>query len=264
MGLVAQPRKVFTKELLVKRNLLIAVIATAALALPLAAQDADALLAGCAIPGSADSLSASVSVKIYRIDGSLSKHEVRYLARSSEGHSDRLALAQAPERFVDSKFLSVAEGQYVYGRSTGTRPLGSSGAARDFLGSDLSFEDLAAPNPTASRNAIVGAETAAGLDCYIVESIGATGSSYAKALRWVAKDGGLLVKAELFNAKGKAVKSIAVTALEEVDGRACARSVEVRDLVHGSSTVLEFKDLRLGAALPAGIFSPDSLATASL
>lgn len=247
-----------------KRNLLIAAIAIAALALPLAAQDADTILAGCAIPGSADSLSASVSVRIYRIDGSLAKREVRYLARSSEGHSDRLALAQSPERLVYGKFLSLAEGQYVYGRSAGTRALGASEASRDFLGSDLSFEDLAAPNPAASRNTIVGTESVTGLDCYIVESLDAAGSSYAKAMRWVAKDGGLLVKAELFNAKGKAVKSVAVTAFDKVEGRICARSVEVRDLVHGSSTVLEFKDLRMGAELPAELFSPASLATASL
>jgi hypothetical protein len=115
-----------------------------------------------------------------------------------------------------------------------------------------------------TRNSIVGSEVVAGLDCSIVESVGGALSQYSKALRWVAKDSGLLVKAELFDAKGRAAKSIVVTALADVDGRSSARSVEVRDLVHGSSTTLEFTGVQYGVAAPADIFSPTSLATASL
>jgi hypothetical protein len=248
----------------VKRKLFIAALAAAALALPLSAQDANALLAGSAIPGSAETLSASVTLRIYGIDGSFAKREVRYLAQSREGRTSKLAQALSPEWLEDGKFLSAADGAYVYGRSRGMRALSSSDASRAFLGSNLSFEDLAAPNPAATRNRLVGSELAAGRDCYIVESLGEAGSQYAKALRWVAKDGGLLIKAELFNAKGKAVKSVAVTSFDSIDGRLCARGVEVKDLAHGSSTTLEFKDIRFGAALPADIFSPAALATASL
>ena len=247
-----------------KRKLFIASLAAAALALPLSAQDADALIASCAIPCASDALSASVMVKIYQVNGSVLKREVRYFAQSREGGSDRLALALAPKWLENGKFLSVADGNFVYSRNRGMRSLPPSDASRAFLGSDLSFEDLSAPDPAASRNKVVGSELAAGQDCYIVESLGAAEPQRAKVLRWVSKDGGLLVKAEHFNAKGKIVKIVAVTALQQTDGHTCARGVEVKDLAHGSSTTLEFKDIKLGSAFPADIFSPAALATASL
>jgi hypothetical protein len=248
----------------VKRKLLLAAFAAAALAIPLSAQDADALLAACALPGCADSVSASVTVRMFRIDGSMAKREVRYLAQERDGRTSRLVLALSPGGLEAGKFLSGSEGDFVYGRIGGTKALSSSDVSRAFLGSDLSFEELGVPDPRATRNAVIGSEVAAGLDCYIVESVGAAGARYSKTLRWVAKDGGLLVKAEHFNAKGKAVKSVAVTALVRIDGRPSARVAEARDLVRGTSTTLEFRDLRYGAAIPEGTFSPASLAVASL
>ena len=66
---------------------------------------------------------------------------------------------------------------------------------------------------------------------------------YAKVISWLDKESGGPLKAEAFDAKGKRVKEFEIGRVRKVEGEWQLKDMQIRDLVDGSRTTLEF-DLR--------------------
>ena len=141
--------------------------------------------------------------------------------------------------------------------------------AYSFAG-DFSLCDIAPPHPDEFVHRLLGTETIDGQECYMVESIHKTylddpaykekkKSLYSKTVSWIRKDNYLLVKADIFDQKGKPYKRFEALEVKEIDGTWTISKMVMQDLVKKHKTILAIKEIKHGAGLKSELFDVDKL-----
>jgi len=141
-----------------------------------------------------------------------------------------------------------------------TRYIRSSDKADNFMGSDMSYEDMSNRELDDYDYKIIGAESLAAVECFILESIpkAEAESSYSKIITWVAKEKLLPIQEHFYNQKGELwkVKTIEFTKIKDYD---FLKSIIVKDLLSNHSTELKMKDVELDGGLDETIFQEKNL-----
>jgi len=213
-------------------------------------------------------LSARVRMEI-TVKGE-AKHRVFRLMMRREGVDYRaLITLLEPVAMEETRFLVVAERgspnrQWAYFPDLDlVRPIAGRDQDDPFLGSDISYADLAGGahlDDLAHR--LVGEEDVEGVPCYVMEGIPRHRITYGKLRGWVRKDNFLTIRAVFYDEDGKPVKQARLTDVHEVDGVPIAHRIEMENLVAQSGTVLTLGELRINLGLPLELFSEDSLGAA--
>ena len=159
----------------------------------------------------------------------------------------------APERAVIIHRAGKPN-EYQYARGTNAlKPLSPNDIYQPLAGSDFALPDLGMDFLHWPAQRITMTQMIKGRWCNVLESSNAAPvlSGYAKVISWLDKESGGPLKAEAFDASGKRVKEFEIGRVKKVEGEWQLKDMQIRDLIDGSRTTLEF-DLRSRDEEPAG------------
>lgn len=188
------------------------------------------------------------------------------LLREGVNYRAVIALLEPPE-LAGTRFLIVAERgrrnrQWAYFPDLdAVRPIAGRSQEDAFLGSDLTYADLAGGahlDDLAHR--LLGEDVVDGAPCYLMEGMPRHEIAYGKLQGWVRKDLFVAVRARFFDRTGHALKEARLSEIREVSGARLAHRIEMRSLVKDSWTVLALKDVRINQRLPSHRFTEEALA----
>jgi outer membrane lipoprotein-sorting protein len=144
--------------------------------------------------------------------------------------------------------------EYLYARGTNVpKPLAPAAMYQPVAASDFALPDFGMDFLHWPLQRIVKTEMIKSRWANVLESLNpaAPAGGYTKVISWLDKESGGPLKAEAFNAQGKRVKEFEIGRVKKVEGEWQLKDMQIRDLVDGSRTTLEF-DLRSRDEEPVG------------
>ena len=178
----------------------------------------------------------------------------------TDGDERALALVKAPARDAGQAFLRVGDNLWIYNpRLKRSLRLPPSGRNESFLGSDISYSDLAGRDAEQDYRPRIAGESPGAILLELLPRAGAP-TPYGK----------LLVKAQtptyaplewtFYDQRGNAVKRVTFSGHIRVGGRLFPTRTVVEDLLRsGYRTTGVFRDTRFGAAVPEACFTLQAL-----
>lgn len=138
--------------------------------------------------------------------------------------------------------------------------ISSDGKGDAFMGSDFSYDDLAARHPSRDTHAIIGSDTINGEACWIIESRAKDSSeAYSKTISWISKERLTGFKREYYDRKGVLLKTLAVQETKNIGGYLMITKTEMYNAQKNSRTRMEFADLKLDTGIAEDLFSERTL-----
>ena len=210
-------------------------------------------------------LSARIHMEI--VTGEETKTRVFELIMLREGVDYRAVITLLePEAMEGTRFLIVARRgkrnqQWAYFPDFDlVRPISGRNQDDPFLGSDISYADLAGgAHLDDLHHRLVGEEMLDGTPCYVMEGVPRHGIAYGKLRGWVRKDNFVTVQAVFFDENLDPLKEARLTDLRDVDGAPMAHRIEMKSLVDNSRTILSLDELRINQDLPSDFFTESAL-----
>lgn len=219
-----------------------------------------------AVESKVQDLSARVRMEI--TTGEKKKERVFDLALRREGVNYRAVISlREPPEMAGTRFLVLAERgkrnrNWAYFPDLDeVRPIASRSQDDPFLGSDLSYADLAGgAHLDDLLHRLLGEELVDGAPCYVMEGTPRHEVSYGKLLGWVRKDSFTTARARFFDRAGKPLKEVHLSELKESGGVPFAHRIVVESLVKDSRTVLVFDAVKTNQRLSEDAFTEAALA----
>ena len=168
----------------------------------------------------------------------------------------------APARDKGTRMLRTADEMWMYLPSVErTQKISGHMLRQGMMGSDVSYEDMM--STTALRktyDATVRPETEQidGHTCYVVDLTAKDESAtYATRVSWVDTKSSIPIKQELYALSGMLIKTWKMGDIQDFEGgRQFPMKMEVVDEVKkGSTTTLEFSEMKFGVDLEAEVFT---------
>ena len=228
------------------------------LSLGLASAQEDALSMVDRILGNlrGESQVATLNMQVIRPD-----EEDTYTMRIySEGESRGLTRVIAPPRDAGQAFLNDGDNVFIYNpRLRRVLRLPPSGQSDSFLGSDISYDDLAGDDLRDNFGASILEETDASVTLELVPNPGAP-TPYGKVHLTAEKPSYAPTNITYFDQRDTAVKENILSNYAEVDGLYTPQRFEVKDLLEeGNLTVVTWQDAEFGVEIPESCFSQNAL-----
>lgn len=178
----------------------------------------------------------------------------------SEGEERALTRVIAPPRDAGQAFLSMDDNLFVYNpRLRRVLRLPPSGQSDSFLGSDISYNDLAGDDLRQFYTPSLLSEEDASITLELTPTAGAP-TPYGKLELTAEKPSLAPTQIVYYDQRGTAVKENLISEYAEVEGRYIPQRFEVRDLLEsGTQTVLTWEDAEFGAPIPEACFSERAL-----
>jgi len=178
----------------------------------------------------------------------------------SDGDQRSLVRVTEPPREAGQAFLSIGNNLLVYnprlGRSLRLPPSGRSNA---FLGSDLSYDDLAGGEYRDQYTATIAETNDRTVTLELVPKPEAP-TPYGKLVFTVLAESYAPQSLTFFDQRGNAVKRLSFGDFQQVDGRTIPQHFEVLDLLkEGYRTTAVYQDAQYGIDVPESCFSEAAL-----
>lgn len=139
-----------------------------------------------------------------------------------------------------------------------TKRIAGSERRGNFVGSDLSYEDLSPEKLEENQYTKSGEEQ----NAFIIEAVPVNkeDSGYSKRKIWLKKDSYLMIAAEYYDKKGNLLKTSKFTEIVALEvNKWRANRVEVKNVQNGHSTVMKTTDRKINAGLSEGEFTTREL-----
>ena len=211
------------------------------------AQDAASLLDTITSNLRGKSQAATLSMQVIRPD-----EENTYTMRIySEGESKGLTRVIAPPRDAGQAFLNDGDNVFIYNpRLRRVLRLPPSGQSDSFLGSDISYDDLAGDDLQENYSAKILEETDSSVTLELTPNPNAP-TPYGKVHLTAEKPSYAPTQITYFDQRNTAVKENILSDYAEVDGRYIPQKFEVKDLLtEGNMTVVTWQDAEFGVSIP--------------
>ena len=244
--------------------------ALCAAALPLAAQDAAALVRASRNRVNADTVSTRARMVIRARDGSVTERLLDQYSKDGPNGSRAVIVFQQPAGVRGTRFLSMqnASGgndQWIFLPSLGkVRRIAASEGSGSFMGTDFSYDDIASASRDTDRDVhrLLREEVLNGRTCYVIESTPKdSGYQYSRMIQWIDRETSVVYKLELFNRRNVQVKTIEMGNYRDVQGRLTVHSTTVTTLAEGTSTELVVEIIKYDDTIPDGVFTTAYLET---
>lgn len=140
-----------------------------------------------------------------------------------------------------------------------------------FMGSELSYSDIASPHLEDYQFKFLKEETCPSEEfkgqCQVIESLPVNDdvkerTGYSKSVNWVRSDNQMTVKSEHYNLEGELIKRMNASQIKQVDSQKnkwMAYKIRVEQLKTGKFTLLEFADVKINQPISAATFTPQNL-----
>ncbi|CAN5895187.1 hypothetical protein BH24DEI2_BH24DEI2_04750 [soil metagenome] len=178
----------------------------------------------------------------------------------SEGEAKGITRVIAPPRDAGQAFLNDGDNVFIYNpRLKRVLRLPPSGRSDSFLGSDISYDDLAGDDLRDNFAVSILEETKESVTLELVPAANAP-TPYGKVHLTAEKPSYAPTVITYFDQRGTAVKRNSLANYAEVAGRYIPQRLEVKDLLSpGNMTVVTWQDAEFGVTIPEACFSQNSL-----
>lgn len=134
--------------------------------------------------------------------------------------------------------------------------ISSEGRGDYFMGSDFTYDDLGDRHPSADTHTLTGSETIDGDPCWVVESVPKSPTDlYSRTVTWVSKEKSAGLKRDYYDKRGTLLKTLRVSSVELISGVWIIKKTEMRNVQKGTSTRMEFTDVRINTGITDSSFS---------
>lgn len=221
-----------------------------------AATDPQAVLKAIVDNQRGGSLRATLTLSVTRPD-----RQTQYVLEVvSDGSQRALTRVKAPAREAGQAFLRVGDNIQIYNPTLKrVLRLPPSGRSDSFLGSDLSYSDLAGRDLEQDFTPRISAETADNITLELTPRPQAP-TPYGKVVLQARKPGFVPREVLFFDQRGQAVRKISFAQYVEVSGRSFPLQTTVEDLLRpGHRTSVVYSDYQFGVNIPESCFTVRAL-----
>ncbi len=221
-----------------------------------APSDADAVLDRIFDNLRGESQIATLEMTVTRPDD-VQRFELRIY---SEGEERALTRVVAPPRDAGQAFLNDGDNVFIYNpRLRRVLRLPPSGRSDSFLGSDISYSDLAGDDLRDQYATEIVADGDDAVTLALTPKPSAP-TPYGRVEVTASKPDYAPTRIVYFDQRGTAVKEHLISDYTDVDGRRIPQRYEVRDLLdEGHRTVVLWTDARFDVEIPAACFTQNAL-----
>ena len=220
------------------------------------AQDAASILNTITSNLRGESQIATLNMQVIRPD----QQDTYTMRIYSEGQTKGLTRVIAPPRDAGQAFLNDGDNVFIYNpRLRRVLRLPPSGQSDSFLGSDISYNDLAGDDLQKEYTASILAETDKSVTLELTPNPNAP-TPYGKINLMAEKPSYAPTNIAYFDQRGAAVKENVLSNYAEVNGLYIPQRFEVKDLLQkGNMTVVSWQDAQFGVSIPESCFSQNAL-----
>jgi len=178
----------------------------------------------------------------------------------SQGEEKGLTRVIAPSRDAGQAFLNDGDNVFIYNpRLKRVLRLPPSGQSDSFLGSDISYNDLAGDDLRENYTASILEENETSISLTLRPTENAP-TPYGKIVLTAEKPSYAPTNITYYDQRDNAVKENIISDYAEVEGRYIPQRFEVKDLLkEGYSTLITWTDTQFGVSIPEACFSQNAL-----
>ncbi|MBN1648348.1 MAG: outer membrane lipoprotein-sorting protein [Spirochaetales bacterium] len=240
------------------------------LAMSASALTADEIMDKVIDTQTADSSALDIIMNLQESNGETSQRRLQTLMCKSDGETKTITIFLEPARVKNTRFLTIshkdrADDQWIYLPALRkVKRIAAGEQEGSFMGSDFSYSDMSSGNLSDdnAKHTLLREEQLDGYDCYVVESLPGSDSTYAKTVVWADKKTWLTVKVEFYRKSDSSLqKLLRCSDFTQNSGRWYAATTVMETVETGHKTILEIKQVKYGIKIDPGYFSTRFLET---
>jgi len=259
-----------------KKALLFVVLGCAALAVSAqAALTADQIVEKSRDRIKADTVQTRSRMVITDKKGATTERVIDQFSKDdAAGNGRAMIVFQSPASVKGTRFLTLEHkdsesDQWIYLPELGkTRRIAGSAKSGDFMGTDMSYDDIDSANRAADKDThrlLREEQYAAGgisAACHVIESVPKdSGYQYSKMVSWIDKATFVSYKIEMYDKKGALVKTMEMADVKDVQGRLTPMRTKVSTVARGTSTTIYVEQIKYDSPIPEAVFTTQYLET---
>jgi len=252
----------------------ITLIAAVSVLLPvwgLYAQNAESVVRDSRDRIKADTVSTRSKMVISAKNGSTTERVIdQYSKDGPKGNSRTMIVFQSPATVAGTRFLTIenrggADDRWIFLPELGkVRRIAASEGGGSFMGTDFSYDDISSMSRDAEldTHTLLREENFNGGPCYVIQSVPKDGSyQYSKMVSWIAKDSKITLKIELYDKKSALVKTVEMSGIKDIQGRATVTITKITTRAAGTSTTINTEIVKYDDPVPEKVFTTEYLET---
>ncbi len=226
---------------------------------------ADEIIAQVDLTMGSDSKIMTQEMTLVSAAGAMRTREIRLQNKRTVDQDFMLVRFLSPTDVRGTGLLMTDDDTWLYLPALGrSRRIAGHAKKGDFMGSDLSFDDMEQLGMTGFGSKFVPtllrAEVFQGTDTYVLELAPLdSDSNYSKLIMWVDQARFLPRKIEYVDTDGKLLKVLHNGGIQQVDGRWLATTMEMENVQQGTKTILKVSDVEFDVDISDSSFTVRSL-----
>ncbi|OHD21538.1 MAG: hypothetical protein A2Y38_18000 [Spirochaetes bacterium GWB1_59_5] len=137
----------------------------------------------------------------------------------------------------------------------------SDGKGGSFMGSDFSYDDLGARHPSKDSHVILGSDTVAGEECWMIESKPKDpGDSYSRTVSWISKNRLVGFRRDYYDKKSALLKTLSVLETRTMGTYLMITKTEMHNVQANHRTRMEFTAIKLDTGIADEQFTERAMA----
>jgi hypothetical protein len=239
----------------------------------LSAQSAETIIDSARNRIGAETVSSRSRMILVDKKGETSERAIDQFSKKGTDGDRTLIVFQRPASIAGTRFLTVenkdkTNDKWIFLPNLGrVRRISASEGSGSFMGTDMSYDDIASANRDASLDAhtLLREETVNGRPMYVIESVPKDKSyQYSKMIQWIGKTDRITHKIELYNKRGALHKVLEVLTVKTIQDYETPVVTRMTTVTAGTSTTINVDTLKYDDPMPDAIFTQSYLETGRL
>lgn len=208
---------------------------------------------------------AEIKLELINSKGNKITRSLVSYAQKTDAGTNSFIEVTAPADIAGMRLLSTArkgeDDQRMFLPAFGkSRKISGSGKTGKFLGSDIYFYDLEDHDLEDFVYTLNSEKTLAGQSYYLITAKPKdTGAPYSKSIHWINKNDYFVYKSELYDTKGKLLKTIDINEIQIISGVIIPVKMTITNHKDNHTTIYQTSGIKLNTGLSGQIFTVQNL-----